>query len=159
MVGQLLGFIMAHSALIVSSLGDGELLVPYIIVETEAGRDVLNFEAESQQQAVNLALARLSTLTQEVDAWSYSQDSLVTLDDGTKQDALFFKVWVRGMSEPLEVYQMYATAPFKRVGNIRVLDFSQSGLDVSDTEAFIRGVDQGIEMHPTAGDKWESWGE
>jgi hypothetical protein len=156
-IGQILGFIMAHSAAIGDSLAQHELMVPYVITINNGKRESIEFEAETQQQGVNTAEKKLSELSQSVEAWSYSQDGLVKLDSGEKQDVLFFKVWVKGMSEPLEAYQMYRKYPFKLIGNIQILNYSESGLLSQGQEQFSEGINEGIESHPTGSKKWESW--
>ena len=157
LIGQILGFIMAHSAAIGDSLAEHELMVPYIITINNGKRESIEFEAETQQQAVNAAEKKLSELSLSVEAWSYSQDGLVTLDNGEKQDVFFFKVWTKGMSEPLQAYQMYRKQPFKLIGNIQILNYSESGLLANMQKQFSAGINEGIESHPTGSKKWESW--
>lgn len=156
-IGQILGFIMAHSAAIGDSLAEHELMVPYVITIDNGKRESIEFEAETQQQAVIAAEKKISELSQSVEAWSYSQDGLVTLDNGEKQDVFFFKIWVKGMSEPLQAYQMYRKHPFKLIGNIQILNYFESGLLANEQEHFSLGINEGIESHPTGSKKWESW--
>ena len=158
-IGQILGFIMAHSAAIGDSLEQHQLMVPYAITVNNGKRESIEFEAETQQQAVNAAEKKLSELSKSVEAWSYSHDGLVTLDSGEKQDVFLFKVWVKGMSEPLQAYQMYRKYPFKLLGNIQIQNYSESGLLAKEQEKFITGINEGIESHPTGSKKWESWFE
>lgn len=158
-VGKLLGLVMAHSALIGNSLEPGELMVPYVITEQSGKREIINFEADSQEQAVDNANKTLIELTSKDGAWAYSQDGLITTENGNKQDVYFFKIWAKGMTNPLEAYQMYDSTPFKLVGNIQILNFDETGLDMDKTEEFITALTDGINSHPTAGDKWESWRE
>lgn len=152
-IGQILGFIMAHSAAIGDSLAEHELMVPYVITINNGKRESMEFEAETQQQAVSTAEKKLPELSRSVEAWSYSQDGLVTLDNGEKQDVFFFKVWAKGMSEPLQAYQMYKKYPFKLIGNIQILNYSESGLLAKEQEQFSAGINQGIESHPTGSKK------
>lgn len=148
---------MAHSAAIGDSLAENNFMVPYVITINNGKRESMEFEAETQQQAVNAAEKKLPKLSRSVEAWSYSQDGLVTLDSGEKQDVFFFKVWVKGMSEPLEAYQMYQKTPFKLEGNIQILNYSESGLLADKQDQFSVGINEGIESHPTGSKKWESW--
>lgn len=157
LIGQLLGFIMAHSAAIGDSLELNELLVPFVITENKGERISLEFEADTQELAVAKAEKKLAELSNDVDAWSYSQDGLVTLQDGSKQDVFFYKIWSKGMSEPLQAYQMYQKHPFKLIGNVRILNYTESGLSADHQEAFIAGLDNGISAHPNGNEKWESW--
>jgi hypothetical protein len=157
LVGQLLGFIMAHSAAIGDSLEANELLVPFVITENEGERKNVEFEADTQELAVAKAEKKLTELTNSVDSWSYCQDGLVTLQDGSKQDVFFYKILSKGMSESLQAYQMYQKQPFKLIGNIQILNYTESGLSADQQEAFIAGLDNGISAHPTGSEKWESW--
>ena len=157
LIGQLLGFIMAHSAAIGDSLEADELLVPFVITENKGERKSLEFEADTQELAVAKAEQKLTELSNDVEAWSYSQDGLVTLEDGSKQDVFFFKIWSKGMSEPLQAYQMYQKHPFKLIGSVQILNYVESGLSADDQEAFIVGLHNGISAHPTGSEKWESW--
>lgn len=155
LVGQLLGFIMAHSAAIGDSLEVNELLVPFVILENGSERSSIDFEAETQELAVSLAEKKLPELNKTYESWSYSQDGLVTLQDGTKQDVFFYKIWTRGMPEPLQAYQMYQKHPFKLLGNVQIINYAESGLSAEQQEAFIKGLDSGINSHPTGSNKWE----
>jgi hypothetical protein len=96
-------------------------------------------------------------LSATVDAWSYSQDGLITLDDGSQQDVFVFKVRAEGMSEPLQAYQMYQKHPFKLLGNVQIQNYSEAGLLSEQQADFIDGLDAGIDAHPTGSQKWESW--
>lgn len=64
---------MVHSAAIGDSLAQHELMVPYVITVNNGKRESIEFEAESQQQAVNAAEKKLSELSQSVEAWSIAK--------------------------------------------------------------------------------------
>jgi hypothetical protein len=159
LIGKLLGFVMAHSALIGDSLEPGELMVPYVIFEQSGKRKVIDFEADTQELAVENADKKLIELSSKEGVWAYSQDGLITTENGNKQDGFFFKVWTPGMTKALEAYQMYDSTPFKLVGSIQILNFEETGLDIDTTEEFINALTDGISSHPSAGQKWESWRE
>jgi hypothetical protein len=149
-VGKIIGLVLAHSVLIGSDLNESELLVPVVIYYQGENREIKAFEAETQQDAVNLAQEFLSSLSAKSDSWAYVQDGLITLPNGKKQDVYFIKGWAKGMSEPLELYQMYNTQPFKLVENIKVLNYSDTGLSDEDADSFIVALDEGIFSHPSA---------
>ena len=92
-----------------------------------------------------------------VDAWAISHEGLVTLDNGNKQDIYIVKAWVPGLSEPLMIYQMFNSKPFKLIGNIKVLNFEDTGLDMTQAELLHHSLDSGIESHKSANEKWDSW--
>lgn len=149
-VGKIIGLVLAHSVLIGSDLKEGELLVPVVIYYQGENREIKAFEAETQHDAVNLAQEFLSSLSEKSDSWAYVQDGLITLPSGSKQDVYFIKAWAKGMSEPMELYQMYKTQPFKLVENIKVLNYADTGLSAEDVESFIGALDEGIFSHPSA---------
>jgi hypothetical protein len=48
----LAGFVLAHAAWSVSDLPKGQLLVPLAVVETGGQRQLLRFEAQTQEQSI-----------------------------------------------------------------------------------------------------------
>lgn len=149
-VGKIIGLVLAHSVFIGSDLKEGELLVPVVIYYQGENREIKAFEAETQQEAVNLAQDFLSSLSGKSDSWAYVQDGLITLPNGIKQDVYFIKAWSKGMSKPMELYQMYKTQPFTLVENIKVLNYADTGLSSEDADSFIGALDEGIYSHPSA---------
>ncbi len=156
-IGQIVGLILAHSALIGSEQAEGELMVPYAIVQKDGSQEVVDFEASSQQEAVGLANKAIEKFQKTADAWAFAQEGLITLDSGEKQDVYFIKAWTKGMSEPLRLYQMFQPQPFKLLDNIKILNFDDTGLKMENANKFISALDTGIASHPTASEKWESW--
>ncbi|KGK08514.1 hypothetical protein [Vibrio navarrensis] len=149
-VGNLVGLILAHSIFIGSDLQEGELMVPRVIYYENSVRKMEVFEAETQVDAVANAELFIKNLPQEVDSWAYAQDGLVTLTSGEKQDVYYIKAWSRGMLAPLELYQPYTFSPFSLDGNIKVLNYEASGLDMREENAFIRAIQEGAFAHPAA---------
>jgi hypothetical protein len=66
----LAGFAIAHAAWSVSDLPQGELLVPLAFVEKNGQRQLLRFEAKTQDQAIAEAKAALTQRQPELDAWA-----------------------------------------------------------------------------------------
>ena len=61
----LAGFVLAHGAWSASDLPKGELLVPLAVVETGGQRQLLRFEAQTQEQSIaegKATLAKRQTL-------------------------------------------------------------------------------------------------
>ncbi len=121
-------------------------------------REIKTFEADTQQDAVILGQEFLSTLSEQSDSWVYVQDGLNTRSNGNKQDVYFIKAWAKGMSEPIQLYQMYNTQPFGLIENIKVLNYGDTGLKTEDADSFINAMDEGIFSHPAATKKeLEKW--
>src|SRR5512132_1724097 len=66
----LAGFVLAHAAWSVSDLPKGELLVPLAVVETGGQRQLLRFEAQTQEQSIAEAKATLTKRQGQLDAWA-----------------------------------------------------------------------------------------
>jgi len=158
LIGNILGLTLAHSAFIGSGQ-EGELMVPYVVFQSGENREVKNFEADTQQHAVDLAHEAIEKYQSSVDAWAYAQEGLVTLEDGTKQDVYLIKAWTNELVEPIQAYQMFQPAPFKLLGNIKVLNFEEAGFQMEQAETFHNALDSGISSHNSANEKWESWFE
>ncbi len=157
-VGKIVGLVLAHSVLIGSELQEGELLVPVVIYQQGENRSIKTFEADTQEEAVVLGQEFLNSLSDKSDSWAYVQDGLITLPNGNKQDVYYIKAWAKGMSEPMELYQMYTAQPFTLIENIKVLNYADTGLSAEDADSFIAALDQGIYSHPSASkqdlEKW-----
>ena len=157
-VGKIVGLVLAHSVLIGSELQEGELLVPVVIYQQGENRSIKTFEADTQEEAVVLGQEFLNSLSDKSDSWAYVQDGLITLPNGNKQDVYYIKAWAKGMSEPMELYQMYTAQPFALIENIKVLNYADTGLSAEDADSFIAALDQGIYSHPSASkqdlEKW-----
>ncbi|QSX33544.1 hypothetical protein JYB87_17840 [Shewanella avicenniae] len=155
-IGQLLGFTLAHSASVVETLQADEVMVPYAITIKEEQQELVNFEAETQEQAIQQAESKLAEFSETVDAWCYGQEGAINQDDNTI-NVLYFKVWVKGMTAALEAYQPIQKSPFKLLSNIQIQNFAEAGLDEAEGENFIAGLNQGVDIHPATASRWDSW--
>jgi hypothetical protein len=79
----LAGFALAHAAWSVSDLPKGELLVPLAVVEKNGQRQLLRFEAKTQEQAIAQAKAALTQRQPELDAWAFVREGLLSEGTGT----------------------------------------------------------------------------
>jgi hypothetical protein len=155
-LGNILGLTLARSAFIGSGQ-DGVTLAPYIVYQQGENRQVSNFEADTQQEAIESAYASIEEYQKSVDAWAISYEGFVTLDNGEKQDIYIVKAWIGDLAEPIMIYQMFNPKPFKLIGNIKVLNFEDTGLDVDQVELLHQALDAGIESHSNANEKWDGW--
>ena len=64
------GYVLAHASYSVSDLEDGELLVPFAVVQSVNGQEVIRFEAETQEEAISNAKSKLFDLRKRVDILS-----------------------------------------------------------------------------------------
>lgn len=163
------GFVLAHAIWNVSDLPKGEALVPLAIVEREGQRQLLRFEANTQEEAIQRGKSEMAKLTGAVDAWAFARDGLMgdLAGTGPKVDAISVDVWAKGMPRPITIVQRYE--PFARHNRFRVIGepeiFSdQSGTVVKSTiedagpvKDLVDRIQKGIDQHPVAGNMWDSW--
>src|ERR1700737_1555681 len=96
----LAGFVLAHATWSVSDLPKGDLLVPLAIVEKDGQRQLLRFEAETQEQAIAKGKATVAKLQAEADAWAFAREN--QFKDGDKYvDVISVDVWAKGMAAPI----------------------------------------------------------
>ena len=155
----LAGFVLAHAAWSASDLPEGELLVPLAIVERGGTRELMRFEAETQEEAIKQGKASMAGLTGTVDAWAFARDGLMT-EAGRKVDVITIDFWAKGMEEPVSVIQRYE--PFAAKGRFRVI--GQLEIVIRDAvqesqvaEQYISRIRAGVSQHPKAASLWPSW--
>ncbi len=149
-VGNLIGLILAHSIYVGSELQEGELVVPKVIYYQDSAKKMEVFEADTQENAVLNAQAFINAFPEDVDSWAYARDGFITLKSGAKQDVYYIKAWAHGMATPLELYQPYQFQPFALEGNIKVLNYEASGLDMGEENVFIDAINSSAFTHPSA---------
>ncbi len=156
----LAGLALAHGALVVSSLPEGELLVPVALTQREGEPFTMEaFEAPSQAEAVANGKAAMERLVTGDRAWALVRDGLLTEGD-RKVDALVLDFWGPGMTSPMTLLQKYRPATsaegFQLLGPVLV---SIGGRIQTDSSArpLIIIVEDGIQQHPKAGAHWQSW--
>ena len=156
---SLAGFVLAHAAWSVSDLPEGELLVPLAIIEKYGKRQLIRFEAETQEEAIKKGKSALTEAKETADAWAFAREGLLTEGNG-KVEVLAVDFWAKGMKEPVTLFQRfepYATkGEFKIIGNPELIidDMIQPSDKMKELLEFIN---KGINQHPKVSSLWESW--
>jgi len=99
----LAGFVLAHSAWSVSDLSKGEFLVPLAIVEKTGQRQLLRFEAQTQEQAIAEGKAALAQRQGQLDAWAFGREGLLsggTGKEGAEAARLVKKLYEGALQHP-----------------------------------------------------------
>ena len=60
------GYVLAHASYSVSDLEDGELLIPFAVVQSVNRQEVIRFESETQEQAISDAKSKLVELKKQL---------------------------------------------------------------------------------------------
>jgi hypothetical protein len=154
----LAGFVFAHATWSVSDLPNGELLVPLAVVEKSGQRQLLRFEAESQERAIAEGKAMLATHEQDLDAWAFAREGQVD-EGGTSVDVLTIEAKSRGERASvvfLQRFRPFAAGGFKLLGQPTV---SIGGKVLSEAEAkpLIAQLLYGVKTHSKAAGQWPEW--
>lgn len=153
------GLVLAHAAIIASALGEDELICPFAIVTKDDSRERIDFEAESQAEALEAGKASLAELKDRVDFWALGREGLLSRPgDSTKVDVLIVSAWTHGMAEPVVLIQRFRPATTGHFSLLGAVDFIIDGKDVTDEAADpLRDLVRiGVSLHPGSV-PWESW--
>jgi len=115
----LAGFVLAHAVWSVSDLPKSELLVPLAIVVEHGQRQLLRFEAPTQEQTIAEGKTTLANRQAELDAWAFGREGLMPEGTG-KVDVLTVDAWVKGMARPITFVQRfrpYSSGAFRITGD------------------------------------------
>lgn len=151
------GFVLAHAAMIASTLSDGELICPFAVVKKGDRRQVFDFEADTQAEAVERGKASLVHLKDQVEAWAFAREGLWSGPDlPSKIDVLVVSSWAPDMDEPLVLLQAFSPA---QTGNFRLLgqlEITQDGQGVvsESMRCLISAAQAGI---ADSNVPWSSW--
>jgi hypothetical protein len=154
----LAGFALAHAAWSVSDLPAGELLVPLAVVEKDGRRQLLRFEARTQEEAIAQAKAALAQRQAELDAWALAREGVMSRGAG-KVDVLSVDAWAKGMGQPITFVQEfipYSSGAFQVRGDaLAIVD----GRTLAGAEAarLVAKLYEGVRQHPKAGQLWQGW--
>jgi hypothetical protein len=154
------GFVLAHAAWIASALPSGELVCPIAVVEKGDCREVIPFEATSQDEAIKLGKQKVAELTGTVDRWAFAREGLWSLlgSDSPKLDVLSVTAWSNGLDEPIILQQCFSPTA---KGTFRLLDSIKIVVHGVASSEELNGrimpiVLQGINQHPK-GENWVRW--
>jgi hypothetical protein len=154
----LAGFALAHAAWSVSDLPRGELLVPLAVVEKDGRRQLLRFEARTQEEAIAQAKAALAQRQPELDAWALAREGVMS--KGTdKVDVLSVDAWAKGMGQPITFVQEfipYSSGAF-RVGGDALAIMDGRTLAGAEAARLVAKLYEGVRQHPKAGQLWQGW--
>lgn len=147
------GLVMTQAASIASVLEVGELICPFAVITKDENRQSIEFEADTQDEAVSKGWDSFATLKDQVDIWSLAREGLQSGPNG-KEDVLVVVAWTSGMIEPAVFTQRFspkACGEFSLIGPVAIQDQPSSELDRIATS-----FSQGVQAHPK-GHLWAKW--
>lgn len=155
----LAGFTLAHAAWNVSDLPDSELLVPLAVVERGGQRELLRFEADTQEEAIRVGKRAMIEET-DAEAWAFAREGALRVQaTQSPQDALVVDFWVEGMKNPLTLIQPFVRytkgGRFHVVGEMIVTSGGQM-LDSTSMRQVVDAINEGIQEHPKVVELWHT---
>ncbi|HET6431572.1 hypothetical protein [Dyella sp.] len=154
----LAGFVFAHAAWSVSDLPKGEHLVPLAVVETAGQRQLLRFEAETQEGAIIRGKASLRENEGSFDEWVFAREGQV-LESGRYVDVLTIEGKAKGMTQSVifvQRFQPFSTGQFKLVGE-PVVSIGGKEIAPNESKQLIEKLYAGARTHTKAAKLWGHW--
>jgi hypothetical protein len=155
---MLAGFVLAHALWSVSDLPKGGLLVPLAIIEKNGQRQLLRFEAETQEEAITHGKAAMLKHQADADAWAFAREGQFKESD-KYVDVISVDVWAKGMAAPItfvQRFQPFALGKFKVLGEAWVvIDGKVQTPEVASH--LILQLNRGIQSHSGAAEHWPEW--
>jgi len=155
---MLAGFVFAHATWSVSDLPEGDLLVPLAMVETSGQRQLLRFEADTQEEAIAQGKATLAQHENMLDAWAIAREGQIEDADGYG-DVLTIEAKASGMTEPVvfvQGFQPFAKGAFKLIGQPMVV-IGGKVVAHAETALLLAQLEHGIQSHEKAAELWPEW--
>ena len=154
----LAGFVLAHAAWSVSDLPKSEVLVPLAIVEKGGQRQLLRFEAPTQEQAIAQGKTMLARRQADADAWAFAREGVIT-EKAARVDVLSVDAWAKGMPRPASFIQRFSPAAagaFKLKGDALVI-VNGKALEGPEAARLSQRLHDGAAQHPKVGPLWPGW--
>jgi hypothetical protein len=155
---SLAGFAFAHAAWSVSDLCEGELLVPLAVVEKLGQRQLLRFEAESQEEAIAEGKATLAQHEKELDAWAFVREGQIE-QQGSVTDVLTIEAKRRGAQVAVvfvQPFRPFASGEFRLLGAPMVV-VGGKALSSLQAEPLVAQLIVGVHTHSKAAESWQEW--
>ena len=154
----LAGFVFAHATWNISDLQQGELLVPLAIVEKSGQRQLLRFEAATQERAIAEGKVGLKKRENDVDAWAFAREGQLQ-ESGKYVDVLTVESKAKGMTETVIFVQRFQPLYKGRFLLLGEPIISIGGKVVPDEEAkvLLAQLRAGIQSHGKAAELWNQW--
>lgn len=152
------GLVLAHCAAIADANREGELICPFAVITGSDGRQMVDFESDSQEEAVAKGWASLGEARSANVWWAFGREGIYRDSDGQGTDVLTVSFWLPRMSHHFSITQCFgrgSSQEFRLVGESELLEHKT---DIADTvERWDRkALARGIASHPQ-GTRWAEW--
>ncbi|KQV54061.1 hypothetical protein [Duganella sp. Root336D2] len=155
---ELAGFVLVHCAAIADANRAGELICPFAVLEGDDGRQVVDFESETQEEAVSKGWASLGEAKSNNVSWAFGREGLYREPDGNAVDVLTVSVWMSGMKEHYSVLQRFGRREDQAIYFIGAPELlKHKGESAEPVERWNeKAIERGVVNHPK-GSMWPQW--
>ena len=151
------GFVLAHCAAVADSNRAGELICPFAVLRKSGQQEVVDFESETQAEAVENGWKSLPAAQSTRTGWAFSREGIFR-SNGSAEDVLTVSTWLPAMKEHISVLQRFGRGPEQELvlqGEPELLIHEAEG--ATEVEYWNRtALSRGIESHPQ-GKRWPEW--
>jgi hypothetical protein len=151
------GFVLAHCAAVADSNRAGELICPFAVLRKSGRQEVVDFESETQAEAVEKGWKSLPAAQSTKTQWAFGREGLFRGNDAA-EDVLTVSTWLPAMKEHISVLQRFSRGPEQELvlhGEPELLIHGAEG--ATEVENWNRAaLSRGIESHPQ-GKRWSEW--
>ena len=148
------GFTLMHAAYSISDVGPGELLIPFVVTESNGKQQVTRFEAESQAEAIDNAKHFVSELGDNIELWAFAREGQMDALDIISVDCggvlITASVTIVQPFRPNNGASQFAILPNSFV------TINGSELDDSTCNQSLAIVREGVGYHPQ-NQRWNEW--
>ena len=158
---RLAGFALAHAAWSICDATHGVLLTPLLIVDDAGAREMMRFEASTQDAAIEEGKRAVTRLSPDVDMWAFAREGLLRLRGSeATQDVLVVEFAWLGQEERYAVIQPYEHAsggePFRLPGEPMITCGGEL-IDAAASKTLWSALNDGARAHPGVTDLWDEW--
>jgi hypothetical protein len=153
----LAGFALAHAAWSISDTPD--LLVPLAMLERGGKREVMRFEADTQEEAIARGKAKMAAVSEEFDGWAFAREGLLN-EKGNKIDVISIDIGIKGNKTRVTIVQRFE--PYLKRRHFRLLGDPEIAIDgaVQDSRSvkdMLETIRRGVSQHSKAAPLWDGW--
>jgi hypothetical protein len=151
---ELGGLAMAHAFHILSEFDDGELLCPFAVIIGPEGREVIDFQGDTQEEAVNAAKGYLAAPDDGVRLVAFARDGRSLTRALQYLDVISVSVRDALSNYECTFSQFYrqTAGDLDFLGDVEFV-LGEEADDIALADAHRELIVVGMECHPTAGDK------
>lgn len=152
------GFVLVHCAAIADANREGELICPFAVVTGAEGMRVVDFESETQEEAVAKGWASLHEAKSSRVWWAFGREGIYRDPNGRGTDVLTVTVWIPRMKHHYSFTQRFGRGSNQGIyliGDTEVLEHGgeyAEPLQRWNESALARGINS----HPE-GSHWSKW--